>query len=81
MDILPAHEQLADERLADTQLKALFRRKLAEFTKTLDEREEDIPSQSHPVRNSAHAGGYGRQIWHHEGTDQTAGGPDHQTAS
>ena len=32
----------ADEKLADTQLKALFRRKLAEFTKTLDEREEDI---------------------------------------
>src|SRR5512134_1369868 len=28
MDILPAHEQPADERLADTQLKALFRRKL-----------------------------------------------------
>ncbi len=42
MDILPAHEQPADEKLADTQLKALFRRKLAEFTKTLDEREEDI---------------------------------------
>ena len=42
MDVLPAHEQPADEKLADTQLKALFRRKLAEFTKTLDEREEDI---------------------------------------
>ncbi len=42
MDILPAHEQPADEKLADTQLKALFRKKLAEFTKTLDEREEDI---------------------------------------
>jgi RNA polymerase sigma-32 factor len=42
MDVLAAHEQPADEKLADTQLKALFRRKLAEFTKTLDEREEDI---------------------------------------
>ena len=42
MDVLSAHEQPADEKLADTQLKALFRRKLAEFTKTLDEREEDI---------------------------------------
>ena len=42
MDVLAAHEQPADEQLADTQLKALFRRKLAEFTKTLGEREEDI---------------------------------------
>ena len=42
MDILPAHEQPAYARLADNQLKSLFRRKLAEFTKTLDEREEDI---------------------------------------
>src|SRR5574338_177654 len=42
MDILPAHDQPADEQLADTQLKALFRRKLAEFITTLDEREEDI---------------------------------------
>ncbi len=42
MDVLPAHEQPADEQLADTQLKALFRRKLAEFITTLDEREEDI---------------------------------------
>ncbi|MBK9997489.1 MAG: hypothetical protein IPO99_10185 [Nitrospira sp.] len=41
-DILPAHEQPADERPADTQLTPFFRRKLAEFTKTLDEREEDI---------------------------------------
>jgi RNA polymerase sigma-32 factor len=32
----------ADEQLADTQLKHLFREKLAEFIKRLDEREEDI---------------------------------------
>lgn len=42
MDILPAQEQGADEKLADQQLKNLFRRKLAEFITTLDEREEDI---------------------------------------
>lgn len=42
MDILPAQETPADEQLADTQLKTLFRQKLAEFIKTLDEREEDI---------------------------------------
>ncbi|HET9962790.1 MAG TPA: RNA polymerase factor sigma-32 [Nitrospiraceae bacterium] len=42
MDVLPAQEQAADEQLADQQLKDLFRRKLAEFITTLDEREEDI---------------------------------------
>ena len=42
MDILPAQETPADEQLADTQLKTLFRQKLTEFIKTLDEREEDI---------------------------------------
>ena len=42
MDILPTHEMPADEQLADTQLKHLFRQKLAEFITRLDEREEDI---------------------------------------
>ncbi len=42
LDILPSQDQPADERIADTELRALFRRKLAEFIKTLDEREEDI---------------------------------------
>lgn len=42
MDILPTHEIPADEKLADTQLKHLFRQKLAEFITGLDEREEDI---------------------------------------
>jgi RNA polymerase sigma-32 factor len=42
MDILPTHEVPADEQLADTQLKHLFRQKLAEFITRLDEREEDI---------------------------------------
>ena len=31
-----------DEELADTELRTLFRKKLAEFAKTLTEREEDI---------------------------------------
>jgi RNA polymerase sigma-32 factor len=42
LDILPSQDQPADEQIADTELRALFRRKLAEFIKTLDEREEDI---------------------------------------
>jgi RNA polymerase sigma-32 factor len=42
LDILPSQQQSADDALADNELRVLFRKKLAEFTKTLDEREEDI---------------------------------------
>jgi RNA polymerase sigma-32 factor len=42
LDILPAAETGHDERFAQEELRSLFRKKLAEFTKTLDEREEDI---------------------------------------
>lgn len=42
LDVIPAPVQAADEQLADTELKTLFRQKLAEFAKTLTEREEDI---------------------------------------
>ncbi|MGE3154521.1 MAG: RNA polymerase sigma factor RpoD/SigA [Nitrospiraceae bacterium] len=42
LDILPAAEAGHDERFAQEELRSLFRKKLAEFTKTLDEREEDI---------------------------------------
>ena len=42
LDVLPSHQEPADEQLADHQLKALFRTKLAEFTTTLEERDEDI---------------------------------------
>ncbi|MFO0699424.1 MAG: RNA polymerase factor sigma-32 [Nitrospira sp.] len=42
LDILPSHQAPADEQLADHQLRILFQRKLAEFIKTLDERDEDI---------------------------------------
>ncbi|MBM4127713.1 MAG: sigma-70 family RNA polymerase sigma factor [Nitrospira sp.] len=42
LDILPSQQQPADEQLADHQLRALFRAKLAEFTKTIEERDEDI---------------------------------------
>jgi len=42
LDVLPSQEQAVDERLGDMQLRDLFREKLAAFTKTLDEREEDI---------------------------------------
>ena len=42
LDVLPAQQIGADEQLADSQLKSLFRTKLAEFIKTLEERDEDI---------------------------------------
>ncbi|MDP1769333.1 MAG: RNA polymerase factor sigma-32 [Nitrospirota bacterium] len=42
LDVLPSQQVPADEQLAQTQLQTLFRTKLAEFTKTLDERDEDI---------------------------------------
>ncbi len=42
LDVIPAQVQAADDQLADTELKSLFRQKLAEFAKTLTEREEDI---------------------------------------
>jgi len=42
LDILPSQQAAADDVIADQELRVLFRKKLAEFTKTLDEREEDI---------------------------------------
>ncbi|MEO5954805.1 MAG: RNA polymerase factor sigma-32 [Nitrospiraceae bacterium] len=42
LDVLPSQQVPADEHLAQTQLQTLFRTKLAEFIKTLDERDEDI---------------------------------------
>ena len=42
LDVLPSQQVPADEQLAQTQLQTLFRTKLAEFIKTLDERDEDI---------------------------------------
>ena len=42
LDILPTQETPADEQLANLQLRRLFRKKLAEFSKTLVERDEDI---------------------------------------
>jgi len=42
LDILPSQQAAADDLIADNELRVLFRKKLAEFTKTLDEREEDI---------------------------------------
>jgi len=42
LDILPAQQVPADEQIADKQLRVLFRKKLAEFVTTLDERDEDI---------------------------------------
>jgi RNA polymerase sigma-32 factor len=42
LDIIPSQQTPADEQIADRQLKTLFRAKLAEFTKTLEERDEDI---------------------------------------
>lgn len=42
LDILPSQQKPADEQIADNQLRTLFRAKLAEFIKTLEERDEDI---------------------------------------
>ena len=42
LDILPSQQVPADEQLAHDQLRTLFREKLAEFVKSLDERDEDI---------------------------------------
>jgi RNA polymerase sigma-32 factor len=42
LDILPSQQTAADEIIADHELRLLFRKKLAEFARTLDEREEDI---------------------------------------
>jgi RNA polymerase sigma-32 factor len=41
-DLLPSPQAPIDDQLADTQLRVLFRQKLAEFAHTLTEREEDI---------------------------------------
>jgi RNA polymerase sigma-32 factor len=42
LDVLPAQEPPADELLADSELRAVFRQKLSEFIKELAERDEDI---------------------------------------
>ena len=42
MDLLPAPIPQVDEVVAEQELKRLFRKKLGEFSKTLDERDEDI---------------------------------------
>ncbi len=42
LDLLPSKSPRVDEILAEDQLRVLFRKKLGEFTKTLNEREEDI---------------------------------------
>jgi RNA polymerase sigma-32 factor len=42
LDILPSQEAPADEQIASFELRLLFRKKLAEFSKTLNERDEDI---------------------------------------
>lgn len=42
MDVLPSGKAPADETLAEEELRQLFRRKLAEFAATLDDRYADI---------------------------------------
>jgi RNA polymerase sigma-32 factor len=42
LDVIPSQQAGADDVIADQELRVLFRQKLAEFTTTLDEREEDI---------------------------------------
>ena len=42
LDLIPSQTPAVDEQLADSQLRLLFRKKLGDFAKTLNEREEDI---------------------------------------
>lgn len=42
LDVLPAGGAPVDEQLAASELQTIFREKLAEFVKTLNERDEDI---------------------------------------
>lgn len=42
LDLLPSQTPRVDETVAEDQLRVLFRKKLGEFAKTLNEREEDI---------------------------------------
>lgn len=42
LDVLPSHETPVDEQLATFEIRRLFRKKLAEFSRTLSERDEDI---------------------------------------
>ena len=42
LDLLPAQTPRIDDTLAEDELRILFRKKLGEFTTTLNEREEDI---------------------------------------
>ena len=42
LDLLPAPTPRVDEDIAQKELKLLFRKKLVEFSKTIDERDEDI---------------------------------------
>src|SRR5207237_1159548 len=41
LDVLPAQDIPVDEQLADLQLRSIFRAKLAQFAKTLSEREKE----------------------------------------
>ena len=41
-DLFPSSQQGVDEQIEDNQLRVLFRKKLGEFAKSLNEREEDI---------------------------------------
>ena len=41
-DLFPSSQPAIDEQVEDNQLRVLFRKKLGEFAKTLNEREEDI---------------------------------------
>lgn len=42
LDLIPSHEPAVDDRLADEEVSALFREKIAEFSGTMNERDLDI---------------------------------------
>lgn len=42
LDLIPSHEPAVDDRLADEEISTLFREKIAEFSRTMNERDLDI---------------------------------------
>ena len=78
LDVLPSQQVPADEQLARTQLQTLFRAKLAEFVKTLDERDEDILRNRILSETPLTLDDLGDQILHYQRANPATGSPHHQ---
>ena len=68
-DLLPAIQTPVDDQLGNTQLRLLFRKKLAEFAKTLTEREEDILRNRMLSETPGHFRRFRKKVFNHEGTE------------